>query len=53
MYSDFQRYAVALLFFTVVVVLMLFGTLAVKDFGDKMFEDLNVTMHPKGEHIEL
>jgi len=53
MLNSLKRYSMALVFLVVVIFLMLLGTLAVKDFGDKMFEDLNVTMHPKGEHIEL
>jgi len=53
MLNSLKRYSMALIFLTVVVVLMLLGTLAVKDFGDKMFEDANITMHPEGEHLNL
>ena len=53
MLSSLKRYSMALLFLLFVILLMLGGTLGVKSFGDKMFEDVNVTMKPKGEKIEL
>ncbi len=43
----------ALLFLVLVVVLMLFATLGVTDFGDKLSHDANITMHPKGKRIDL
>lgn len=48
-----KRYSLALFFLFVVVFLMLLSTLAVKSFGDKMFEDIDVTMKPRGEKIVL
>ncbi len=48
-----KRYALAMLFLFIVVVLMLLGTLGVEKFGEKMFEDSNITMKPKGERIGL
>jgi len=53
MLSRLKRYGMAFVFLLLVVILMLLGTLGVKSFGDKMFEDVNVTMHPKGERIEI
>jgi len=43
----------AIVFLLVVILMMLAGTLSVKSFGDKMFEDANITMKPKGERIVL
>ncbi|MEA2111256.1 MAG: hypothetical protein U9P71_04315 [Campylobacterota bacterium] len=43
----------ALVFLSLVVLLMVLGTFAVKSFGDKMFEDTNLTMKPRGEKIKL
>ncbi len=53
MLSRLKSYGMAFVFLLLVVILMLLGTLGVKSFGDKMFEDVNVTMHPKGERIEI
>jgi Na+-transporting methylmalonyl-CoA/oxaloacetate decarboxylase gamma subunit len=53
MLSRLKRFGMAFVFLFLVVLLMLLGTLGVKDFGDKMFEDANITMHPEGEHIKL
>jgi len=37
-----------------VIILMLIGTLGVKDFGDKLSKDANITkMKPEGERIQL
>jgi hypothetical protein len=43
----------ALLLLLFVILLMLAGTLGVTSFGEKMFEDANITIQPKGERIEL
>jgi hypothetical protein len=51
--NSLKRYGLAFVFLALVIILMLLGTLGVKSFGDKMFEDVNVTMHPKGEKLEL
>jgi len=49
-----KRYSLALVFLLLVIILMLAGTLAVKDFGDKLTRDANITqMKPEGERIEL
>ena len=53
MSNSLKRYGMAFVFLLLVVILMLLGTLAVKSFGDKMFEDVNITMHPEGERIKL
>ena len=53
MKSTVKRYGIAFIILTFVIILMLGGTLAVKDFGDNMFKDTNVTMKPKGEHLDL
>jgi len=43
----------ALVLLLLVVLMMLAGTLGVKSFGDKMFEDANITIKPQGERIKL
>jgi hypothetical protein len=53
MQNRLKRYAMALLFLFLVIVLMLLGTLGVKDFGDKMFQDANITIQPEGEKLAL
>jgi hypothetical protein len=53
MLSSLKRYGLALLLLLFVILLMLFGTLGVKSFGDKMFEDANISIKPKGERIVL
>ena len=53
MLAILKRYGMALVFLLLVVVLMIFGTMGVKSFGDKMLEDTDVTMKPRGEKIEL
>jgi len=53
MLDSLKRYAMALVFLLLVIILMLGGTLAVKSFGDSMFSDVNITMKPEGEKIEL
>jgi len=53
MIQAFKRYGMALLFLLLVIILMLLGTLGVKDFGDKMFQDANITIKPQGERIAI
>ncbi|WP_193150150.1 hypothetical protein [Sulfurimonas sediminis] len=53
MISRLKRYGMAIIFLILVIVLMLLGTLGVKDFGDQMFKDANITITPKGERIQL
>jgi hypothetical protein len=53
MLNNLKRYSMAVVFLLLVIFLMLLGTLAVKDFGDKMFEDANITIKPIGEKISL
>jgi len=45
----------AVIFLLLVIVLMLFGTLGVKDFGDHLLKDsgTNTTIKPEGERIKL
>jgi len=51
MLNRLKRYTAAIVFLLLVVFLMLIGTLGVKSFGDKMFEDANITISPEGEEI--
>jgi amino acid permease len=51
MLSTLKRYSMALFFLVLVVFLMIIGTLGVKSFGDKMFEDSGIKMQPRGEKI--
>ncbi|UCM99567.1 hypothetical protein MLC35_08010 [Sulfurimonas sp. NW7] len=53
MISRLKRYGMAVIFLFLVVILMLLGTLGVKDFGDQMFKDANITITPEGERIHL
>ncbi|WP_193111625.1 hypothetical protein [Sulfurimonas paralvinellae] len=53
MIQALKRYGMALVFLLLVIILMLLGTLGVKDFGDKMFQDANITIQPQGERIDL
>ena len=53
MLNSFKRYAMAIVFLLLVIILMLIGTLGVKDFGDQMFKDANITIIPKGERIKI
>ena len=48
-----KRYGMALVFLLLVIILMLIGTLGVKDFGDHLFKDANITIKPEGERIAL
>ena len=51
MIAMFKRYSVALIFLLFVVLLMMLGTWGVKSFGDKMLEETNVHMQPRGEEL--
>ncbi len=51
MKSIVKRYGMALFFLLFVIILMIFGTFAVKSFGDKMFEGTGIDMKPRGEHL--
>ena len=53
MLATLKRYGMALIFLFLVIVLMIFSTMAVKDFGENMLEDTNMTMKPRGEEIVL
>ena len=46
-----KRYSLALVFLFLVVFLMLLGTIGVKIFGDKMLEDTNMVIQPRGERV--
>ena len=41
----------ALFFLFLVIILMVFATIGVKDFGDKMIEGTGIEMKPRGEHL--
>jgi hypothetical protein len=53
MLNSLKRYALAFALLIFVIIMMLAGTLGVKSFGDKMFEDANITIHPEGERLKL
>ncbi|WP_457749982.1 hypothetical protein [Sulfurimonas sp.] len=53
MKNRLKRYGLAIIFLLLVIALMLLGTLGVKDFGDHMFKDANITITPQGERIKL
>ncbi len=46
-----KRYGMAFIFLFFVIFLMILGTWGVKTFGDKMFENTEVTMQPRGEEL--
>ena len=50
--DNLKRYAVAVILLLLVIFMMLIGTLGVKSFGDKMFEDANITIKPEGKEIK-
>ncbi len=52
MKEHFKRYIVAFIILGAVIVMMLIGTLGVTLFEKKMFQDVNVTIKPRGEKIE-
>lgn len=54
MLSVVKRYGMAIIFLLLVTILMLLGTLGVKNFGDNMFEEIeNADMKPRGEKVKL
>ena len=53
MLNNLKRYSVAIILLLLVVFMMLIGTLGVKRFGDKMFEDANITIRPQGTEINM
>jgi Na+-transporting methylmalonyl-CoA/oxaloacetate decarboxylase gamma subunit len=53
MINILKRYGMAMVFLFLVIFLMLMGTLAVESFGNKMFEDVNVDIKPRGEEIKI
>lgn len=51
MMAVLKRYSLAIFFLILVSVLMLLGTIGVKSFGDKMFQDTGIEMKPRGERL--
>ena len=51
MLKIFKQYSMALLFLFLVILLMLFATLGVKSFGDKMLKDTNIKITPQGTSL--
>ncbi len=51
MMAVLKRYALAIFFLIFISVLMLLGTMGVKSFGDKMFQDTGIEMKPRGERL--
>ena len=51
MIAIFKRYAMALVFLLLVVLLMLLGTMGVMSFGNSMVKDIGVEMKPRGEDM--
>ena len=47
-----KRYSMALVFLFLVIFLMILGTWGVTLFGEKMFEDTGVQMHPEGKKVD-
>lgn len=48
-----KRYSLAFVFLFLVIFLMVIGTFAVTQFGDKLLEDTGVEMKPRGEKLKL
>lgn len=46
-----KRYSVAIGFLLLMALLMILGTWGVTLFGEKMFEESGVEMHPRGENL--
>ena len=46
-----KRYSVAIGFLLLMALLMILGTWGVTLFGEKMFEDSGVQIHPRGENL--
>ncbi len=51
MIAVLKQYSMALLILFFVIFLMVLGTWGVKSFGDKMLEETDVKMQPRGEEI--
>ncbi len=51
MVTRLKRYGMALVFLFFVIFLMILGTWGVKTFGDKMFEETQITIQPRGEPL--
>jgi len=51
MIAVLKRYSMALLFLFLVIFLMILGTWGVTLFGEKMFEESGVELHPRGERL--
>jgi len=51
MIAILKRYSMALIFLLVTVFLMILGTWGVTAFGEKMFEESGVELHPRGESL--
>ncbi len=51
MIAVLKQYSMALLILFFVIFLMVLGTWGVKSFGDKMLEETDVQMQPRGEEI--
>ena len=51
MIAVLKRYAMALVFLSLVVILMVLGTMGVMSFGNNMVSEIGVEMKPRGEHV--
>jgi len=51
MIAIFKRYSMALLFLFLAAFMMILGTWGVTLFGEKMFEESGIEMHPRGEKV--
>jgi len=51
MIAILKRYSMALVFLFLVIFLMILATWGVTAFGEKMFEETNVHMQPRGEEL--
>ena len=51
MIAVLKRYSMALVFLFLVIFLMILATWGVTLFGEKMFEESGVEMHPRGESL--
>jgi len=51
MIAILKRYSMAISFLVLVAILMILGTWGVTLFGEKMFEDSGIQMHPRGESL--
>lgn len=51
MIAVLKRYGMALVFLTLVIALMVIGTMGVMSFGDSMVKEIGIEMKPRGEHL--